>query len=110
MSTPTDRPDTTVRDNLEQSRYDVFVEGELAGFAVYRLVPGHVVFVHTEIEDRYEGHGVGSVLASVALDDVRAQGKHVTPQCPFIAAYIRRHPEYLDLVDDANRDQFRSAT
>ncbi len=99
----------TVRDNPEASRYEAFVDGALAGFAVYRLAPDRVVFVHTEVHDGYAGRGVGSVLAEAALADVRAHGRQVTPLCPFIAAYIRRHPDYLDLVDDEHRAAFQTA-
>jgi hypothetical protein len=102
-------PGITVRDNPEASRYEAFVDGALAGFAVYRLAQDRVVFVHTEIHGAYAGQGVGSVLAGTALEDVRVHGKQVIPLCPFIASYIRRHPDYLDLVDDEHRDAFRTA-
>jgi uncharacterized protein len=65
-----------------------------------------VVLVHTEVDSAYEGHGVGSVLAKAALDDIRRRGKRVTPLCPFVSTYIARHPEYADLVDDANPGTF----
>jgi predicted GNAT family acetyltransferase len=91
---------TEVTDNREQSRYEVHVGGTLAGVIVYRAGsgPGVVTMVHTEIEPAFEGHGLGSVLAAGALDDVRARGLKVRPLCPFVAAYIERHPEYADLV------------
>ena len=56
------------------------------------------MFVHTEVLPAFEGKGVGSRLATWALDDVRARGLKLTPQCPFIAAFIKRHPAYADLV------------
>jgi uncharacterized protein len=62
------------------------------------LAADHVLFTHTEVDTRYEGRGVGSALARAALDDVRRQGKLVIAQCPFIAGYIQRHPEYADLA------------
>ena len=102
-------PGITVRDHPEASRYEAYVDGALAGFAVYRLAPGRVVFVHTEIHDDYAGHGVGSALAEAALDDVRTHGQQVIPLCPFIASYIRRHPDYLDLVDEKHREVLRMA-
>src|SRR4051812_24995791 len=92
-----------VRDDPGRHRYEVFVDDELAGFTAYRSAPGRLVFVHTEVADRYEGHGVGSALVRAELDDARRRGLRVTPQCPFVAAYIRRHPEYLELVDDDDR-------
>ena len=61
-------------------------------------VPGAVVLVHTEVDDAFEGHGVGGHLAAGALDDLRARGVKVEPLCPFIVRYIERHPEFSDLV------------
>jgi predicted GNAT family acetyltransferase len=91
-------PSITVADNADRQRYDVFVDGDPAGFAVYRDEPGRRVFTHTEIDDRFGGQGVGGRLARAALDDVRERGLGVVPQCPFIRGYIDRHPEYADLV------------
>jgi uncharacterized protein len=90
---------TDVRDVGARSRYEVTVDGEPAGYAEYRDVQGARVFTHTVVHDAFEGKGVGGALARGALDDVRAAGGHVVPQCPFIAGYIDRHPEYGDLVD-----------
>jgi len=89
---------TQVVDNPEQHRYELQVDGTVAGFALYRRQPGVVTFTHTEIDPAYEGQGLGSALARSALDQVRDSGEQVVPQCPFIATYIRRHPQYLDLV------------
>jgi predicted GNAT family acetyltransferase len=88
-----------VLDVPAHSRYEVTVDGELAGFAEYRDVEGARVFTHTEVFDAYEGMGVGSGLARGALDDVRAGGRRLVALCPFIAAYLGRHAEYADLVD-----------
>lgn len=83
-----------------QSRYEAHVDGTLAGFADYVLDGDRIVFTHTEVDDAFEGQGVGSALARTALDDVRARGTHrVVPQCPFIAGWIDKHPDYADLVD-----------
>jgi uncharacterized protein len=93
----------SVTDNAQNGRYEVAVDGELAGFARYRMDADRVVFFHTEVDPAYEGQGVASALARSALDDVRARGLLVTPLCPFIAAYIRRHPEYQNLVGDSRQ-------
>jgi uncharacterized protein len=90
-----------VVDNGEALQYEVHVGERLAGFAEYRALPGHVVFTHTVVLPEFEGRGVGSRLAAGALDDVRARGRTMTPQCPFFAAYVRRHTEYSDLVREA---------
>ena len=82
-----------VRDNAAANRYEVFADGELAGFAVYVLAPERVIFIHTEIMPSYQGRGIGDDLVGAALDDVRRQGKRVIPLCPFVAGYIGRHPD-----------------
>jgi predicted GNAT family acetyltransferase len=79
-------------------RYEVTVEGKHAGFAYFTEAPGVLTFTHTEIDDAFEGKGIGSALAKGALDDVRAQGLLVVPQCPFLRSWIERHPDYTDLV------------
>ncbi len=87
-----------VIDNPQASRYEIHVDGRLAGFVEYRNRPGRIVFTHTEVDAEYEGKGVGSALARGALDDVRARGLAVVPGCPFIKGWISRHPGYEDLV------------
>jgi uncharacterized protein len=91
--------DVVVTHHPEESRYEAHVDGALAGFAAYRIVGGNQVFTHTEVDDPFEGQGVGGALARGALDDVRARGAHdVVAMCPFIAAWIERHPDYQDLI------------
>ncbi len=88
-----------IRDNRDENRYEIRVDGQVAGFAEYQLGHDSITFTHTEIYPAYEGAGLGSHLARGALDDVKARGLSVVPVCPFIAAYISRHPDdYLDLV------------
>lgn len=78
--------------------YEITVDGQHAGVAVFEERPGVVVFTHTEIDDAFEGMGVGSQLARAALEDVRARGLKVRPVCPLIKAWIERHPDFQDLV------------
>ena len=91
-----------------RSRYEVTVDGELAGFAEYRQVEGARVFTHTEVLDAFEGKGVGSTLARGALEDVRASGRRLVALCPFIAAYLENHGEYADLVDAALTERLKA--
>ena len=79
-------------------RYEAWVGDDLAGVITYRLLPRRIVLVHTETEAGFEGRGIAGRLAAWALDDARARGLAVTPLCAFVASYIRRHPEYADLV------------
>jgi predicted GNAT family acetyltransferase len=88
----------TVTDRPEELRYEIEVDGVVAGFIMYRIEPGVLELVHTDVDPKWEGKGVGAALVQGALDDVRARGLKVRPYCPFVAAYIRRHPEYEDLV------------
>jgi predicted GNAT family acetyltransferase len=100
---------TEVVDDAEKARYEILVDGQIAGFAEYRRRPGKIVFTHTVIRDEFEGKGLGGKLVSAALDQAREAGLKVVPICPFVAGYIGRHPEYLDLVDDAYRETVKSA-
>jgi uncharacterized protein len=93
-------PDTRVADNWDRSRYEITVDGALAGFATYRRTGDTVTMIHTEIADEFEGRGLGATLARGALDDIRARGLRVVAKCPFVAKFIREHPEYGDLVAD----------
>jgi predicted GNAT family acetyltransferase len=87
-----------VRDNPAKQRYEVEADGELAGFITYRERPNAIELVHTQVEDAFEGKGVGSKLVQRTLDDIRARGLALVPTCPFVKAFVERHPEYQDLV------------
>ncbi|MGZ5400334.1 MAG: GNAT family N-acetyltransferase [Nocardioides sp.] len=98
---------TEVSDQPAKSRYEIRVDGELAGFAEYRLHGDHVTFTHTEVDDAYEGQGLGSKLARGALDGARDANLAVFPACPFIARYVKRHPRpYLTLVPEEVRSKY----
>lgn len=90
--------DTMVSNNTGLHRYEIHADGALAGFVEYNVLSEAVMFTHTEIDKAFEGKGLGSKLARHALDDVRAQGKQVIPVCEFIAGFVRKHREYVDLV------------
>lgn len=87
-----------VTDNAEASRYEITVDGKLAGFVDYADGEGTRALVHTEVDDAFGGQGVGGRLAQGALDDIRRQGLQVSPICPFIKGYIEKHADYQDLV------------
>lgn len=88
-----------VKDDPENHRYVLELEGDVVGFAEYHLRGGRHFFVHTEVDDEFTGRGLGTTLVKSALNDVRSAGGAVVPMCPLFAAYIKRHPEYDDLVD-----------
>jgi predicted GNAT family acetyltransferase len=92
--------DTTavpVTNNPAEHRYEARVNGHLA-VIVYELDADRITFLHTEVPEALEGHGIAGAMARFALEDARARGMAVIPLCPFVRAYIRRHPEYADLV------------
>ncbi len=96
----------TVTDNADGERYEIRSDGELAGFVTYRLRPGLIELVHTEIDEEFEGRGLGSQLISFALNDVRERGLAVLPFCPFVNDYIQRHRQFVDLVPEGRRQSF----
>lgn len=97
---------TSVADAPAASRYEIHVDGDLAGFAEYRLHDGLIAFTHTEIADAYEGRGLAGELVAFALGDARARGLAVHPFCPYVRSFIAKHPEHLDLVPEADRARF----
>lgn len=98
--------DPSVTCNADQDRYEIAVDGAVGGFVQFRAKPGLIAFIHTEIDERLEGRGLGSTLISSALDDARERGMAVLPFCPFVNAYIQRHPAYVDLVPEGYRAEF----
>jgi predicted GNAT family acetyltransferase len=97
----TEPPQITVVRNDDKHRYEARIGDVSAGHVDFTERPGVVVLVHTETYPGFEGRGVGSALAVASLDDVRARGLKAAPTCPFIKSYIKRHPEYQDLVADS---------
>jgi predicted GNAT family acetyltransferase len=90
---------TEVRDNPKRFRYEVLVDGKVAGFVTYGMRGGRLILVHTDIDEAHEGHGLAGILVAGALDDIRRRGLEVVPVCPYVEHFIERHPEYDDLVD-----------
>ena len=87
----------SVRDNKTQSRFELDVEGMVA-FANYRLAPSTVIITHTETPRSLRGRGIASELVQGALQLIRADGLKVVAGCGFVVDYLRKHPEYEDLV------------
>ncbi len=90
----------------EQERYELSVDGEVAGFSIYRLRSELIAFVHTEVDERFQGQGLADRLIRFALEDARARGLAVLPFCPFVKAFIERHTDFVDLVPASFRTQF----
>ncbi len=87
----------TIVDNPAQQRYELTVDGATA-YVAYSRAPGTITLIHTIVPDALAGHGVGSRLAKFVLDDARSRGEKVIVRCSFITAFLKKHPEYADLV------------
>ncbi len=90
----------------DRERYEIRVDEKLAGFLRYRLRHDFIELIHTEINDKFEGRGLGSQLIAFALDDARKRDLAVLPFCPFVNDYIQRHRQYADLVPEGRREAF----
>ncbi|GHA88630.1 GNAT family N-acetyltransferase [Streptomyces termitum] len=97
MSEQTPAPDVRLDD--ARHRYEIRVEGALAGFTSFRDREDRRVFFHTEIDDAYAGQGLAGILVRHALDDVRATGRRIVPVCPYVAKFLKKHEEFADLTD-----------
>jgi hypothetical protein len=87
-----------VLDDADECRYEARQDGALAGHIKYTPQDGWLTLDHTEVLAAFEGRGVAGRLVTAALDDIRARAMHVTPLCPYVSTFIKRHPEYRDLV------------
>jgi uncharacterized protein len=95
-----------VTDNPDASRYEMHVGAELAGVITYRLRDTTISLLHTEVEPAFQGAHLATQLARFALDDARERGLAVLPFCPYVSSWIRKHPEYTDLVPQDRRGDF----
>ena len=93
--------DTTVtlQDDPDGHRFEAYVDGRLAGFTAYEREDDRIWILHTEVDDAFEGQGVGSSMVRQLLDRLRDdESLKVSVTCPFVNAWIRRHPEYQELT------------
>lgn len=95
-----------VTDNPAESRFEIHVGDELAGFVQYHLYGQVIRLIHTEVDDKFQGMGLAGKLARFALDSARARGLQVLPFCPYVRSWIAKHPDYTDLVPEGKRAEF----
>ena len=93
--------------NEELNRFEIYSDGELAGFADFKVSNQVISYTHTEIDPRFGGQGLGSQLIKEALDEALEQNLEVAPHCSFVSAYIKKSGEkYLHLVPESKRVKF----
>jgi predicted GNAT family acetyltransferase len=85
-------------DNKEKKQYELRLEAGTARLEYIRAKDDKIYLTHTEVPKKLEGKGIGSKIVKYALDDIRSSGLTLIPLCPFVALYLKRHPEYMDLV------------
>ena len=95
-----------ITDNPRESRFEIHLDGQRAGLAQYQLRGQVLSLTHTEVDDKFQGLGLAGKLARTILDQARERGLAVLPYCPYIRAWIAKHPEYTDLVPAARRPEF----
>jgi hypothetical protein len=87
-----------IRNNEENSQFETTIDGHLA-LAAYDLQdPDRIIFTHTEVPEALAGRGIAGVIVKFGLDHAREKKLTVVAQCSYVASYIKRHPEYQDLV------------
>ena len=87
-----------IRNNEQQSQFETTVDGHVA-YAAYDLEdPDRIVFTHTIVPDELSGRGIAGEVVKYGLEHARAKNLKVVPQCSYVAAYIKRHSEYQDLL------------
>ena len=88
---------TAVRDNKAQNRFELDIDGQMA-FANYHKTPSAIIITHTETPHALRGRGIASELVKGALELIRADGHKVVAGCGFVVDYLRKHPQYADMV------------
>ena len=99
--TTTSPAELRVEDNPDRKRFEGYLGDELVGIVEYLPLDGKIIASHTEVLESFEGQGVGSRLVAAMLEQLRDEGRLVQPLCPYVTAYLRRHPEWADVVDPA---------
>ncbi len=97
---------TDVHKNDDKNRFEISIDGELAGYADYTLEDKTYAMPRTEVFDQFGGSGIGSQLVVESLKIIRDEGNQVLPYCPFIPTVITKHPEFVELVPESERSRF----
>ncbi|MGY1683251.1 GNAT family N-acetyltransferase [Geodermatophilus sp. SYSU D01176] len=102
--------ETSVVDVPDRGRFEIRLGDRVVGLASYHVENGSMALPHTEVDPSVGGRGIGSALVAGVLAAARERGLTVLPYCSFVRHYIQQHPEYVDLVAEADRPHFGLAT
>ena len=104
---PTDKTGAEATVSAAEGKYTIAVDGETVGLAAVADHGNQRVFYHTEVDERFGGRGLATILVAKALGAPRGDGKRVVPLCPMVAAFIKKHPEFNDITDKATPELLR---
>ena len=104
---PTDKAGAEATVSAYDGKYTIAVDGQTVGLAAVADRGNQRVFYHTEVEERFGGRGLATILVGEALEATRAEGKRVVATCPMVAAFIKKHPEFNDITDKATPEILR---
>jgi uncharacterized protein len=104
---PTDKTGAEATVSAAEGKYTIAVEGKPVGLAAVADRDNQRVFYHTQVDERFRGRGLATILVAEALEATRADGKRVIPLCPMVAAFIRTHPEFSEITDKATPEILR---
>ena len=104
---PTDKTGAEATVSAAEGKYTIAVAGETVGLAAVADRDNQRIFYHTEVEERFGGRGLATILVAEALAATRTDGKRVVPVCPMVAAFIKKHPEFNDITDKATPEILR---
>ncbi len=89
----------TVSRETDPDRFEVSVDGQVAGFTQFVDVGGQRIFFHTEIGEEFGGRGLAAVVVEQALTATRGDGLRIVPVCPYVKKYVQKHHDFDDIVD-----------
>ena len=95
----TDKTGAETAVTQEADRFTISVDGQPVGFTQFADRDGQRVFFHTEVGGEFEGRGLGMIVVGKAIEATKGAGLHVVPVCKLVAAYLKKHPELADIVD-----------
>lgn len=107
MATDKTGAQTTV--SATDGKYTIAVEGSSVGLVAFADRDNKRVFYHTEVDDKFEGRGLASILVGEALEAARSDGKRVVPVCPMVAAFIKKRPQFSNITDPVTPEILRWA-